>query len=448
MVSEDLKKKIVRYWTDPSNPAAFSGLERFRDFLAREKKIEIGKTDLYYILRSIPAYVKKIKAPAKLKRRHAEVSGSDLWWSADLCFFKGHTQAFLIIIDAFNLKIKAEPVSSKKFDDVSKALKKVIRDNDGVAPQKLETDAAKEFVSAEMNQFYEKYHIHHLIKYGSNKAFFAENAIRRVKEKIAMAREFSSSSNPPELTFLVQQAVDNLNDNPSSRLGGLKPSEIDHRYDDPKVRAMRDAARPDLKPITWREMESNQKSYESNKRNPYQTGALVFHTPEGRLNFQKSKKLGALYRIRQVRAEKSPPMFKLETLSGHPLKKTFYREEIQFANLKPKQRIYDIEKVVRKRTRLGKTQYLVKYKNHDKLHVSSSSHICFSRARAIFHQSQAHLARKKGAFFTFAQFVSTENGRPFRDQKFYVVKFGGPFRDQFYVCSTFCAPFSRPEICM
>lgn len=367
MAPSSMEEKIIKYWTDPTNPAAFSGLERFRDFLSSEKNIRISKTELYYILRKIPAYIKKIQPPKRFPRRHAEVSGSDLWWSADLCFFDGHQSACLVVIDVFNLKIWAVMVQDKKENAISKALEGIFRLNDGISPKKLETDGGNEFSSPQMKRFYEKHGIYHLRKYGLNKAFYAENTIGRIKKKVFSAQETGNASTP--IAELVRLAVQSLNNTPAKRLGGLKPSEINHLYDDPKVRQLRNSEGP--KQPTWQEMEKNQKKYESaGRRNPYQVGALVYHISEGRLQFQKTKKMGAIFRIREVRANESPPLYKLESLSGTPLKRWYYKPEIQFANIKPQQRIYEIEKIVKQRTYRKKLQYLVKYKNYKQLYVS------------------------------------------------------------------------------
>lgn len=331
----------------------------------------MSRNDLYYILRQIPAYIKKIhNPPHRFERRPVEVSGSDLWWAADLGFFTGHKDIFLVAIDVFNLTLRVEVIANKLPGTIIKALEKMFRQNDGVVPKKLETDNGTDFNSKEMTKFYAKHNIYHLVKYGKNKAFYAENAVGRIKARVHAAQ--ASDKNAPPLPELIKQAVQILNQTPSKRLGGLKPGEIDHRYDDPKVRSLRDAVRPKLASLTWRQRKKNQAAYEKNTRNPYQEGALVYHIKPARLSFQKKdEKVGALYRIRQVRAETLPVLFKLETLQGKLVPQLYYRKELQFANIKTNERIYEVEKIIDKAKYKGRLRYLVKYFHHKKHYVSN-----------------------------------------------------------------------------
>lgn len=355
---------------DPENPLAFSGLETFRNYLREKKGIQISRKNLYYILRQIPQYVSKIKLSDKFERRTTKISGSDLWWSVDLCFFKKHSDIFLVAIDVFNQKIFSEPLASKAFADVSAALEKMFKENDNVVPEKIESDSGIEFTSPSMKEYLKKKGIYQKLKRGSHKAYYAENAIGRIKKKVfAMA---DARVGPANIQDAVKLAVKNLNLTPSKRLGGMTPASIDHKYDDPQVREEREKAVPESAIEPWRQQAKNQENYEKDKKNPYQVGALVYLVSPGRLQFQKTRKKGELFRIEEVRAYSKPPLYKLSDLSGTPLKQWFYRREFQFANFEPGARIFTVEKILgkRKNQKTGKEQLHVKYKYLKQLYVS------------------------------------------------------------------------------
>ena len=65
-----------------------------------------------------------------------------------------------------------------------------------------------------------------------------------------------------------------------------------------------------------------------------------------------------LYKVKTVDACTEHPVYKLEDLSGKELKeKKFYDKELQKVNTA----IHRIEKIIKRRTVRGKTQYLVKW---------------------------------------------------------------------------------------
>ena len=67
-----------------------------------------------------------------------------------------------------------------------------------------------------------------------------------------------------------------------------------------------------------------------------------------------------LFTIKEVNNTK-PPTYIIQDLRGEPIKGSFYEAELQ----KSTQEVYRIEKVMKRRTRVGITEALVKWKGYD-----------------------------------------------------------------------------------
>ena len=60
-----------------------------------------------------------------------------------------------------------------------------------------------------------------------------------------------------------------------------------------------------------------------------------------------------------------PPVYSLKDYGSEIIQGTFYEEELQKV-LKPESALYRIEKVLKKRKKNGKTQYLVRWQGYSK----------------------------------------------------------------------------------
>ena len=60
---------------------------------------------------------------------------------------------------------------------------------------------------------------------------------------------------------------------------------------------------------------------------------------------------------------RQPPVYTVKDLNGEPIKGTFYEQELQLVE-KPEDEVYNVEKVIKKRKKKGKTEYLVRWQGY------------------------------------------------------------------------------------
>ena len=157
--------------------------------------------------------------------------------------------------------------------------------------------------------------------------------------------------------LFLSKVVRALNNSPNEAIGGLKPSDIKSRKDTPLV-DKQIGFHPD---VPFEVQVENQKQYEL-KPHALKIGDFVYIDLKKKL-FDKSFSSPnyQLYIVSKIDAGKSPVMFQLKDLKGDIKPDFFYREQL-LKSERPKAGAYfRIEKILDKRTRRGKREYLVKY---------------------------------------------------------------------------------------
>lgn len=90
----------------------------------------------------------------------------------------------LVVIDAFSKYALAQPIKKKTGKEVTEAFGRISKEAQGRKPQKLETDAGKEFYSSTFQEFVKSHGIHHFSTHGDAKASVAERFIHTLKSKL------------------------------------------------------------------------------------------------------------------------------------------------------------------------------------------------------------------------------------------------------------------------
>ena len=90
----------------------------------------------------------------------------------------------LVVIDAFSKYALAQPIKKKTGKEVTEAFGRISKEAQGRKPQKLETDAGKEFYSGTFQEFVKSHGIHHFSTHGDAKASVAEIFIHTLKSKL------------------------------------------------------------------------------------------------------------------------------------------------------------------------------------------------------------------------------------------------------------------------
>ena len=346
-------EEIKRLWQDDDFFASFSGINNFQAALFTTYGEKISTKRIINILRDIPSYVSRIKPRKRFPRRPYDVYGFGQLVQADLGVmykYKGFFY-FLLMIDVFSRKIFCKPLKRKTSVEVRSAFNEIF-DEFNNPIRVIQTDQGAEFKG--LKRYFEERDIRHQYKFGLTKCTFAENGIYLIKMRLYTALRSSSSRDWPTL---LKKIVLNYNKTPQAPLKNLKPSDFNSSLDDVKL--------PDEpKEPNFMEQFANQKEYEKDPNLP-QKGDYCFlgSNPPTKV-FEKSFDLipGQLYKIKRVKAGFKPYLYKLEDLKGREKDGYYYREQLIIRKEPPQPgKFFKVEKILGKRKRQGKVQYLVKY---------------------------------------------------------------------------------------
>ena len=352
-VSPKIKQKILELWRTPSFSASFGGISNLQLALKLEKHIDISRQQLLDIMHSDPNFVLETRKIAKkIPRRKMNVHGFCATWQADLAFMfrENNFIGFLLCIDIFSRRIFCKTIKSKSSQEIELAFKKIFSQcND--KPDVLETDRGSEFVANK--SFFKEQNIYFKYKTGKNKASFAEHAIFLVKRKLfRLMRILLTKDWPKYLSYIVRS----LNNTPNKAIGGLKPSAIQSRKDTPLI-----DHRIGFHPDTSFEIQAEQqKKYEENATK-LQVGSYVYvNYPATALEKSFNSPNYQLFIISRVDAGKRPTLYQVQDMLGTVRPGFFYREQL-LKSTKPKAGFFHVEKILSKRKRNGKPEYLVKF---------------------------------------------------------------------------------------
>jgi hypothetical protein len=225
-------KKLLQLWRDPNFNGSYRGIKTFQLLLKTDLNIEVTEDRLYKLLKTDPIFLIHQKPQRNFDRRSYDIQNYGELVQADLAFmfeFNGY-KYFLLAIDCFSSKIFTVPLKSKESTEVSKAFK-IIFESFGAKIYELETDQGKEFLG-KTKRLFEENNILYRVKFGKNKANFAEHAILLVKRKLYMQLRGTLSQ---DWVTALAGVVQSLNETPQEKLGWLKPSSINSEIDTVRV---------------------------------------------------------------------------------------------------------------------------------------------------------------------------------------------------------------------
>lgn len=255
----------------------------------------------------------------------------------------GH-QYILTIIDCFSKYAFVVPLKDKSASEVKEAFKKVFTAR---KPLKIQTDRGKEFVNQTLKSFFKDNMIHFFTtKNEQYKCAIVERFNRTLKEK--MYRYFTSAGNRRYINVLPKlvQGYNNsyhssIRTTPSSVGPGKNSKIFKNLYG---TKNFRDLMR---KKIMKNNISPGDKVRLVYKRNPFDKGFLPNWTDQ-------------IYTVENIIKRHDKPMYEVSDYSQKIFPRRLYPEEIQ----KVTENIYRIEKILKRRVRNGKTEYLIKWLNY------------------------------------------------------------------------------------
>ena len=327
---------------DPNSPCAYAGASA----LYREaKKNGIKKYQVDEFLEKQEAYTLHKYVRRKFPRNRTFTTGMDSDWQADLADmqrlskFNDGYNFLLVCVDVLSKYAWVETVKNKTAKEVATAFERILKQ--GRKPWRLYTDKGKEFIGKPFQDMLESNDIQFIKSESPDvKASIAENFMKPLKTRIW--RYFTKNKTYRYLDVLPK-IVEGLNKR-YHRVIKRRPVDVnfDNEYDVWKTLY----GEKNIPRIKFR-FNVGDRVRIVRKKEAFEQGYLE--------NFTKE-----IFTITK-RIERYPPVYKLVDWNKEPLTGIFYEPELVKVY---EGEIYEIDKVIRRRTRKGIKEALVSWKGY------------------------------------------------------------------------------------
>ena len=295
-----------------------------------------------------PGYTLHKPSRRRFRRNKVFVNGIDDQWQADLVDLESLSRwnrgykYLLTCIDILSKYAWVVPLKTKTGSELVKAFTNIFQQ--GRKPEKLQTDAGTEFKNTTLQTFLEQHHVHHFVTYNETKAQVVERFNCTLKQM--MWRLFTTGSSYHYLDKINE--IVNCNYNQTfHRSIQMKPSEVTVMNSQKVCR-------------TIYGKQSSSVNYK------FKIGDQVKISKHKRV-FKKSylpKWSEETFTVAQ-RIARDHPVYKLKELDGELIQGTFYETELQKV-IEPKDHLFRVEKVLRRRGKEGQAEFLVHWKGWPK----------------------------------------------------------------------------------
>lgn len=175
------------------------------------------------VVKEIHKYARK-----KFPRRRFIQKGLDDTWQIDLIDLQKYSKDnrgykyILICIDTFSKYAWAQPLKTKKGDDVVKAMYNILNETNKRKPKNIQSDDGKEFFNSKFTALMKKYSINHYSTYSVMKASIAERLIRTLKHWLWQEFSLNGSYN---WTKYIKAIMKRYNTKKHSTIG-IPPTDV------------------------------------------------------------------------------------------------------------------------------------------------------------------------------------------------------------------------------
>jgi hypothetical protein len=277
-------------------------------------------------------------------------------WQADIGFFtnlksknKGFT-CFLLAIDVVSRFVWVEPMKTKNGPETSKSFESILIRSYPRCPEKLQTDAGKEFFNKDFKAILKKYNIHLYKTESDQKAAIAERAIKTIKTLIY---RYLTSQQTQNWISIIQDIVFTYNHTFHSSIK-LQPSEVNFKTQKKVLNT--------LYSYIWSKDRLTQ------KQTKFKIGDTV-RLSQARHTFKKGYEGGwtkEIFKISKVQKRNPFTMYEVSNFDGsEKIEGAFYEYELSKVNI-PKKTFWRVEKILKKEFRKNVLWYLVKFMDFEK----------------------------------------------------------------------------------
>lgn len=276
----------------------------------------------------------------KFPRRKVIAQGVNDVWAVDLVEMREWAEQndgynyMLNVVDVFSRYAWAIPLKTKTGKEVRKAFDSIDK-----VPKKIWSDDGKEFINKDMNEYYKKHKIVRYGTYSESKASIVERFNRTLKTW--MWKRFTEKQTRRWVDML-DELMKEYNNKIHTSLG-MTPTKATEKKNEEKLfkRQYGDYLKEEA-PVS--DLKVGDHVRISRMKGKFEKGYLPNWSTE-------------VFKIVEKRYT-NPPTFTIEDYNGKRITGSFYEQELQKTEMND---VFLIEKVIRKKTVKGKTEYLVKW---------------------------------------------------------------------------------------
>ena len=282
----------------------------------------------------------------RYRRRKYIVQGIDSLWQADLADMQkiaqwngGHYYV-LVVIDVFSKHVWAQPVKNKTAKSILDAFKRIVA-SDQRKPECFMTDKGTEFNNQLMKRFCTDNGINYYTSQNPDtKAAVAERVIRTLKSRLYRYFQYKKTW---KYTDVLQKLVDSYNKS-KHRSIGMAPNDVTKETEE----QVRNKLYPpgEERPIKFKFNVGN-KVRIAREKPVFGKGYTQQWTDE-------------IFTIWK-RQLTDPPVYKIKDYTGEVITGTFYEPELQLVT---DTGVYEIDQILKTRTRKGKKEFFVSWKGY------------------------------------------------------------------------------------
>lgn len=334
-------KALREIYFNARHPASFGGIEKLAD------ATNIHPKNVQKWLSKQWTYTLHKPIRKNFKRRRYVTRGVNEQWQADLAEMQHYSREnhgmryILFVIDIFSRYTYARPLKSKTGPDVAAALETIFQEANET-PRYLQTDLGKEFYNQHVDALLKRYNIELFSVNSEMKASIVERVQRTIKERMYRAFTYHGTHRWMELLPEIIQSYNN------SYHRGIKhiPAKVNKQNETSVwIKQYSDLKKPSTAP-------------------KFSVGDEV-RIHKSRTIFSKGyeeKWTDEIFTITFINDKYSPVLYSLKDHNGETIKGSFYANELQ--KIDNSEKLYRIDKIIRKRYVRGKKQALVKWKGY------------------------------------------------------------------------------------
>lgn len=350
MLTVKMEQELERVYTDPRHPGSYSAVKKLKKSLPGHVHVTIKKVQDW--LKTKDTYVKHRFARKNFKRNQVVAPHIDAQWQGDLADMgnlarnNDGVRFLLILIDVVSKHAWVEPLKSKSAKEVLGAFQRIFAKTER-KPLKLQTDDGTEFKNASMYQFFREHGITFFTVKSDKKAAVAERLVRTIKEKIW---RYMTEKETSRYVDVLEDLVHSYNNTYHNSIK-MAPSEVNFGNEGKVLRT--------LYGKEW--MDEGNKV----KKPKLKVGDMVkISRLKGVFNkAYMGNWTEELFLVEKVWERVPYPMYGLKDWSGDIIEGAFYEHELQKVE-RDLDGYWRVDYVVRRRTRQGRREVLVKWRGY------------------------------------------------------------------------------------